>query len=89
MSREELVAHLGGRLYHAASGDIWHFVARLKTGELVLFERAESEPGDRFVSLMGAEFLEGGPDLPPTVDTERGLDVALDNIAWVVEASTW
>ena len=67
--------------------DTWYFALRLRSGELVHFQTAHLLSRE-WARLDGAEIEGASPDLTPAAWPERGLDVRVSDIVWIIEAST-
>ena len=95
MEREEARARSWGwsPMLVRALHDTWLFRLRLRTGEVVQFERAEAiDAGGWWVRLWGVSFV---TQFPATDDdgwywdfSQRGLDVRVSEIVWVSDAAS-
>jgi hypothetical protein len=70
-----------------ACSDSWYYACRLRSGEVIHFESAEpSNP--YYVRLNGVRFLRGDPGELEVCGYGRGLEVRVDQIAWIVDGDS-
>jgi hypothetical protein len=78
-SQDELTASLrsgGSRTIAKACSDPWRYAIGLRTGAVIVYERAELR--GQWLWLADAQFLV--PRL--AIESRRGIEVRLDSVAW-------
>lgn len=78
---------VGSDVISKSMSDPFSYTAKLRTGELVVFESSQFYPGRSFIHLVGVEMIRppGSDSEFPVKDTafERGVDVRISDIVWV------
>jgi hypothetical protein len=84
--REKLHEHLlGSHVLAKACVDPFDYALKLRTGEVIRFIRAEYlRPGWIWIDFLSPDEQPPGHGIP--FDTERGMDVRIDEIVWVMDA---
>jgi hypothetical protein len=88
MFPEEVAVSQGSRVIVKCLIDPFYYACRLKTGESFRFEHGDIN--GEFIHFSGVENGEGFPNplLLLTGHFERGLDVRLDQIAWIADGTS-
>ena len=81
---EGLARELGSSVLAKAVFDNFVYMLKVRTGEKIVFSCIELMDSPLWVHLCEAKFDNGTFDDPPHFD--RGIDVRLSDIVWVIDA---